>query len=110
MAVDSTNGVDASESCLPCAHILDAFLAVQCLEDKILAAVTSSFTFMSTRQTWLSPRLSFVAAITTDGSVKWRGVSLAYTAVRDVDRSDERATRQAPFSGGREDQGRSFKC
>ena len=101
-AVGTTHGMDTRDSHQPRALKLDAFLAIQCLGDKILAAVKSSVTFIKTRSTWLPPRLSLVAAIMVDGSVKWRGVSITYTAVRDADASAERATDQAPFSGGRE--------
>ena len=94
--------MDTRDSHQPRALKLDAFLAMQCLGDKILAAVKSSVTFMKTRSTWLPPRLPLVAAIMVNGSVKWRGVSITYTAVRDADASAERATDQAPFSGGRE--------
>ena len=82
--------MNTRDSHLPRALKLDAFLAMQCLGDKILAAVKSSVTFMTTRSTWLPPRLSLVAAIMVDGSVKWRGVSITYTAVRDADASAER--------------------
>ena len=94
--------MDTRDSHQPRALKLDAFLAMQCLGDKILAAVKSSVTFMTTRSTWLLPHLPLVVAIMVNGSVKWRGVSITYTAVRDADASAERATDQAPFSGGRE--------
>ena len=89
-AVGSTHGMNTRDSHLPRALILDAFLAIQCLGDKILAAVRSSVTFITTRSTWLPPRLPLVAAVMANGSVKWRGVSITYTAVRDVDASAER--------------------
>ena len=89
-AVGSIHGKDSGDSHLPRALILDAFLAMQCLGDKILAAVKSSVTFMTTRSTWLPPHLPLVAAIMADGSVKWRGVSITYTAVMDADASAER--------------------
>ena len=50
-AVGSTHGMDTRDSHLPRAFKLDAFLAMQCLGDKILAAVKSSVTFIKTRWT-----------------------------------------------------------
>ena len=78
--------------CGPAPHalILDAFLTTLCLEDKVLAAVMSSFTCMSTRPTWRSPRLQIVPTIMVDGSVKWFDVRITYTTVRATDASDER--------------------
>ena len=70
--------MNTRDSHLPRALKLDAFLAIQCLGDKILAAVKSSVTFMTTRSTWLLPRPPLVAAIMLNGSVKWRGVSITY--------------------------------
>ena len=94
--------MDTRDSHQPRALKLDAFLAMQCLGDKILAAVKSSVTFMKTRSTWLPPRLSLVAAIMSDGSVKWRGVSITYTRARATDASDERERRaMAVYRGGK---------
>ena len=90
--------MDTRDSHQPRALKLDAFLAMQCLGDKILAAVKSSVTFMTTRSTWLPPRLPLVAAIMLNGSVKWRGVSITYTAVRDADASAERDGRADAIS------------
>ena len=43
--------MDSGDSHQARALILDAFLAMQCLGDKILAAVKSSVTFIKTRST-----------------------------------------------------------
>ena len=45
-AVGRTHGMDYRDSHLTRALILDAFLAMQCLEEKILAAVKHIVTFM----------------------------------------------------------------
>ena len=90
--------MDTRDSHQPRALKLDAFLAIQCLGDKILAAVKSSVTFMTTRSTWLPPRLPFGEAIMLNGSMKWRGLSITYTAVRDADASAERDGRADAIS------------
>ena len=89
-AVGSTRGVDTGDCGPRHALIFDAFLTTLCLEDKVLAAVMSSFTCMSTRPTWRSPRLQIVPSIMVDGSVKWFDVRITYTTVRATDASDER--------------------
>ena len=99
-AVGTIHAMDTRDSHLPRALKLDAFLAMQCLGDKILAAVKSSVTFMTTRSTWLLPHLPLVVAIMVNGSVKWRGVSITYTAVRDADASAERDGRVDGISRG----------